>query len=788
MISQKGARGRGPIIAALLAALLAWPAATPARALRAGAPPIAKIVVAPDNPAVRYGVDAIEQVVRSTDGGASWEPVFNPGDAQAPDPATPGSCLPGNFERVAFLAINPARPHGLYVGTEGVLGDYLDNGCGNAPGGLFYSENGATGFVPLNHGLPANADARGGGVAWGVQAITFDPNQPTTFYVATDPSFLAVPGGNMPPNPTAPGIYRTLDGGAQWDPAFAGIGTTPCQFGPCRYPGSLVVVPGQSLVLLYATDTGFYRSTDRGDHWLLQAALASSDRAHFLVRVDPYHPTLVYVVTDKAIYRSNDGGTHLPMLPVPPVPPAEVADITFRQAKVPELVYTLRDGRQVTVEDRGPAPLPAATPAPRRTAAPSASPTSTTMATPPGPARATATPTVERPPSATLTSTVAPANSATPPAPTATFVAGSATWPMIGHDAGQSYADPAGGMAPAAVKKLRLRWQMAGEYPAIAANGILYAIDGGGKVAALNHATGAVVHRYQSTGVRSLAYDARTLYFNRGTEIRIVDAATADWRHSASDARGRQAPAFDQIVIAHRRIFTGIGAPGAASLGRYYSFDAATGKLLWDREGSLSSIPCIAGGVLYLSLGAGGAGDTYLLDPVSGGVRGVVNGFGTAQWHSSGDRVYASVLKGSGGTFRAFINAYGLDGQARWVAHDILFGAALPGTMFGVTPGAVDARSAVDGHRLWRTAVPGLSSVALGGVAAVGNLVLAQAPDGRIAVMDAATGALLRVLRPPVAGSNAGNLLVAGGLVFESVSRKLPGGTFSAPILLAFGA
>jgi hypothetical protein len=108
--------------------------------------------------------------------------------------------------------------------------------------------------------------------------------------------------------------------------------------------------------------------------------------------------------------------------------------------------------------------------------------------------------------------------------------------------------------------------------------------------------------------------------------------------------------------------------------------------------------------------------------------------------------------------------------------------------MFGVTPGAIDARSAVDGHRLWRTAVPGLASVALGSVAVMGNLVFAQAPDGRISVLDVASGALVRVLKPPTPGANASNLLVGDGEIYESVSRKLPGGKFGPPTLLAFGA
>jgi hypothetical protein len=55
-------------------------------------------------------------------------------------------------------------------------------------------------------------------------------------------------------------------------------------------------------------------------------------------------------------------------------------------------------------------------------------------------------------------------------------------------------------------------------------------------------------------------------------------------------------------------------------------------------------------------------------------------------------------------------------------------------------------------------------------------------------VLDVASGALVRVLKPPTPGANASNLLVGDGEIYESVSRKLPGGKFGPPTLLAFGA
>src|SRR6185437_8479289 len=65
--------------------------------------PIILQVSVPNHPSVRYGVDAIQQVVRSEDGGSSWSVVLDPGDAQAPDPSTPGACLPGTYDRVILL-------------------------------------------------------------------------------------------------------------------------------------------------------------------------------------------------------------------------------------------------------------------------------------------------------------------------------------------------------------------------------------------------------------------------------------------------------------------------------------------------------------------------------------------------------------------------------------------------------------------------------------------------------------------------------------------------------------
>ncbi len=762
-----------------------------AQSARADAARISFIVSSPKDASLQFGVDALQEVVRTTDGGQSWTPVFEPGDAQAPDPSTPGACLPGNYDRVTFLAINPLQSQGLYVGTDGVVGDYLDNGCGNAPGGLYYSADGVNDFSSFNHGLPANSDARGGGPAWGVQSLIFDPRDKSVMYVVTDGSFLAIPGNAQSVNPIAPGIYRTVETGSQWDPAYAGISATACQFGPCRNPGSLAVVPDQSRVLLYASDTGFYRSENRGDSWRRTGALTFGARPRFLTRIDPFESQLVYVVTDTNLYRSSDGGLHVARILRADAPAAAgVTDLTFDSQTPPNVTFLLGNGRRVTVRDSGPAPGPEATLAPlsspiatatiasRATATaahPKASPTALPRSPPPTVARASAT--------ATTPPTPRPTPTAVATSAPAQYSAGAA-WSMVGHDAGQSYADVEGSIVPAAVRTLHVRWSATGESPQIVADGTLYAIDAAGHVQARDAATGAVKYAYQSTNVQGVAYRAPLVYFNRSSEIRIVTASTADWSHSATGGSGDNPATFDSFVLSGNTIFTGAGPAPSGSVSRYFAFDAKTGKQLWQRSGTQSSVPCVVSNTLYLGFGALGAGDSYVLDANTGAIRRVLKHIGAAQWHAAGNVVYASVLSGGGSRLRASIHAYDWAGNTRWVAHDILFGAATPTILFGITTGAVDARSAVDGHRLWKTGIPGFQSVGIGSLVVSGGLVFVQSTDGRVNVLDRDSGRLLRTVKPPFSGAAAGNLIVGGGMLFESINRTAAGAT----TLIGFGS
>ncbi len=383
--------------------------------------------------------------------------------------------------------------------------------------------------------------------------------------------------------------------------------------------------------------------------------------------------------------------------------------------------------------------------------------------------------------SATVTLTQAPVT------PIVTHYSLAAAWPMVGHDAGQSYADPLGSIVPGAIPLLHLRWQAQGLTPQIEAQGVLYALDASGHAASFDAAMGTPRYQYQTSGVVGLAYASPYLYINRLSEIRIVTAETAGWAGSATDSAGTMAPSFSSLIVSGGRIYTGSGATSSTTIAQYYAFDAVTGSKVWEHPGSFTSVPCLAYGTLYLSFGAFGSADTYVIDAANGYQFRVLKKLGAIAWSAAGDRVYAGLLTGRSDNLRASVRAYDRFGKLTWTARDTLFGAALPEIMFGLRPGFVDARSAKDGHMLWTTPLPGLNSISSGSLAVSGNLVIVQADDGRIALLDRDTGVVLRELKPPFPSASARNLIVGGGIIFESIKSVQHGGKLGPPVLLAFG-
>lgn len=173
---------------------------------------------------------------RSDDHGASWYPVegFNE------HPTRPG-WTPGAGGLAAHrLVADPGNPRRMWLGVSAV--------------GVFRTEDGGETWRLGDAGVDKTApDDRYPEIGYCVHDLVADPEEPATLW-----------------RQDHQGVYRTEDGGDQWERIEAGL---PSRFGFCiaRDPrsGALFVVPQESDEHRMPLEGRFrvYRSTDRGDSW-----------------------------------------------------------------------------------------------------------------------------------------------------------------------------------------------------------------------------------------------------------------------------------------------------------------------------------------------------------------------------------------------------------------------------------------------------------------------------------------------------------------------------------------
>ncbi|MHC4428127.1 MAG: WD40/YVTN/BNR-like repeat-containing protein, partial [Planctomycetota bacterium] len=297
---------------------------------------ITDIAVHPLDGDIVYAGAAEGGVLRSTDGGQSWTPLFDDQPSIS----------------IGAVAIDPSNPDVIYAGT----GEVNPGGGSVAYGGagLFRSEDqgetwefvgledsGAIGriridptdpdriFVAVMGFLWETNPERGvyrttnGGTTWervhyvaddtGCVDLIMRPDDPDVLYAAMwqrlrQPEFYDYGGPNC-------AVYRTLDGGDNWTLVGGGLPAPNANDG--RIGLSLCASQPEVMHAVYADRTGFfdglYRSTDGGFTWSqtndgsLSSAFASYGWWFGNVRTHPVDPDTIFVL-GLNFYRSTNGG------------------------------------------------------------------------------------------------------------------------------------------------------------------------------------------------------------------------------------------------------------------------------------------------------------------------------------------------------------------------------------------------------------------------------------------------------------------------------------------------
>ena len=247
-------------------------------------------------------------IQRSDDGGETWTPVGNefrydgvPGTHQWYD----GTPHPWEFARVWHLEPSPTDADTVFAGVEDAA--------------LFRSVDGGNEW----NELPGLRE-QGSGPAWQpgaggmcLHTIVLDPKNANRMFVAI----------------SAAGVFRTLDGGATWQPANRGLHSEgipdgDAEVGHCVH--RITMHPSAPDVLYMQKHWDVMRSDDGADTWQVSGNLPSD--FGFPIDVHAHEPETVYVVPITSdsehyppegklrVYRSRTGGNEWePLTKGPPV-------------------------------------------------------------------------------------------------------------------------------------------------------------------------------------------------------------------------------------------------------------------------------------------------------------------------------------------------------------------------------------------------------------------------------------------------------------------------------------
>ena len=239
-----------------------------------------RVAGVPGDPLTWFVATASGGVWRSTDGGLSFEPVFD-------DTGMPST---------GAVAVSPADPKLVWVGA---------------------GEANIRGNVVQGDGIYRSRD---GGDTW--EHVWEQPGQIGSLALhPTDPdvAFAAVLGRPFGANPER-GVYRTTDGGETWERVLAkdeDTGASDVAIHPTN-PRVLLAGLWQARrspwdLVSGGSGSGLHRSEDGGDTWeeVEDAGLPGKPWGKVGVRFAPSEPSRVYALIEAeegGLFRSDDGG------------------------------------------------------------------------------------------------------------------------------------------------------------------------------------------------------------------------------------------------------------------------------------------------------------------------------------------------------------------------------------------------------------------------------------------------------------------------------------------------
>ncbi len=243
---------------------------------------IADLAVHPIDPSTWYVAVGSGGVWKTENAGTTWTPVFDDQGAYS----------------IGALAIDPVNPEQLWVGTgENVSGRHVGFGDG-----VYKSRDGGASWTKV--GLEESEH---------IGRILVDPRDPEVVYVAAEGPLWAS-GGER-------GVYKTVDGGADWRQILAisaDTGVTDLEFDP-RDPDVVYAAAYQRRrhvwsLLAGGPESGIYKSTDAGKTWReITRGLPEGDMGKIGLAVSPVDPDVVYATIEagedeRGFYRSTDAG------------------------------------------------------------------------------------------------------------------------------------------------------------------------------------------------------------------------------------------------------------------------------------------------------------------------------------------------------------------------------------------------------------------------------------------------------------------------------------------------